>query len=97
MHCVCVCACVRACVCVCARVHVCACVRARARVRVCVCVCVCVKGVEFFIFKQVVYTGAVIYAGNIVFYITSYERNAMKGRLIAHTTSFYSAYKFLAA
>jgi hypothetical protein len=56
-----------------------------------------VKGVAFLTFKQAVYTGAVIYAGNIVFYITSYEINAMKSRPIAHTTSVHSAYKFLAA
>jgi len=62
-----------------------------------VCVCVCVKGVEFLTFKQGVYTGAVIYPGNIVFYITSYEINAMKCRPITHTTSVHSAYKFLAA
>jgi hypothetical protein len=56
-----------------------------------------VKGVEFLIFKQVVYTGAVIYAGSIVFYTTSYEINAMKDKPIAHTTSVYSASKFLGA
>jgi hypothetical protein len=62
----------------------------------CVCVCVCVRGVEFLILKQVVYTGAVIYAGNIVCYITSYEINAMKYRPLAYTTPVYSTYKFLA-
>jgi len=49
-------------------------------------VCVCGGGVEFLILKQAVYTGAVIYASNIVFYITSYEINAMKYRPIAYTT-----------
>ena len=57
----------------------------------------CVRGVEFLILQKVVYTGAVIYAGNIVFYITSYEINALKYRPTAYTTSVFSTYKFLAA
>jgi hypothetical protein len=64
---------------------------------VCVCVCVLVRGVEFLILKQLVYTGAVIYEGNIVFYITSYEINAMKYLPIAYATSLDSTYKFRAA
>ena len=72
------------------------CVRACARA--CVCVCVC-EGCRIFNIKagSIYCTGAVIYAGNIVFYITSYEINAMKYMPTAYTASLYSTYKFLAA